>query len=381
MERSTPISRPSSGVRKFPYGIANPLIRGHQLSNPPRVIDTASHSQPVSAPGPDTSASSSPRVPQQDNLTMQQTMIHNHELRPGSLPDFRMWESCGRMLLVAGFLGDLPFPPPFHSSIAPFSPQAPSSAIKTLLLTATQISSLILHNHEPLCKCMCETMLLEILHNAPSLEERTGSHVKNWSHYGQEDVSKTGIPGWFISWVEALIVILISTGYGNLSYVHAMVPIATGIPLVMDIRVQSPLITSDSTASGLQDHLMVGCKIISPSPTLPCQLTDAEIIYKVQDNDDEVEEMSDDPELQETAIRNAEASECIAKLLDYANQQRYNYSLRQGERPSRQLLWVVITVWHGFLAIPAKAACPGCLLPPLPDVTSWPVESTTNRLN
>ncbi|KAJ8898284.1 hypothetical protein PR048_003644 [Dryococelus australis] len=40
----------------------------------------------------------------------------------GSLPDFCKWESCRTMPLVAGFLGDLPFPPPLHSSAALFSP-------------------------------------------------------------------------------------------------------------------------------------------------------------------------------------------------------------------------------------------------------------------
>ncbi|KAJ8895233.1 hypothetical protein PR048_000558 [Dryococelus australis] len=61
----------------------------------------------------------------------------------GSLPDFRMWESCRmRCRWSAGFLGDLPFPPPFHSGAPPYSPQSPSSAFKTTLLRAAQISSL-----------------------------------------------------------------------------------------------------------------------------------------------------------------------------------------------------------------------------------------------
>ncbi|KAJ8865658.1 hypothetical protein PR048_033178 [Dryococelus australis] len=36
------------------------------------------------------------------------------------LPGFHMWESCGS----AGFLGDLPLPPPLHSSAAPYSPRS-----------------------------------------------------------------------------------------------------------------------------------------------------------------------------------------------------------------------------------------------------------------
>ncbi|KAJ8873589.1 hypothetical protein PR048_024407 [Dryococelus australis] len=40
------------------------------------------------------------------------------------------------------FLGDLPFRPPSHSGAAPYSPQSPSSALKTSMLRAVQISSL-----------------------------------------------------------------------------------------------------------------------------------------------------------------------------------------------------------------------------------------------
>ncbi|KAJ8895363.1 hypothetical protein PR048_000695 [Dryococelus australis] len=43
---------------------------------------------------------------------------------------------------LAGFLGDIPFPPPFHSGAALGSPQSPSSALETSLLRAAQISSL-----------------------------------------------------------------------------------------------------------------------------------------------------------------------------------------------------------------------------------------------
>ncbi|KAJ8897550.1 hypothetical protein PR048_002899 [Dryococelus australis] len=54
---------------------------------------------------------------------------------------------AGRCRWSAGFLGDLPFPPPFHSSAAPYSPQSPSSALKTSLLSAVQNSSLT-HSHK-----------------------------------------------------------------------------------------------------------------------------------------------------------------------------------------------------------------------------------------
>ncbi|KAJ8895151.1 hypothetical protein PR048_000476 [Dryococelus australis] len=49
-------------------------------------------------------------------------------------PDFRSGNhAAGRCRWSAGFLGDLPFPPPLHSGAAPFSPQSLSSALKTSL--------------------------------------------------------------------------------------------------------------------------------------------------------------------------------------------------------------------------------------------------------
>ncbi|KAJ8878867.1 hypothetical protein PR048_019456 [Dryococelus australis] len=50
---------------------------------------------------------------------------------------------AGRCRWSAGFLGDIPFPLPLHSGAAPYSPQAPSSALKTTLLRAAQITSFI----------------------------------------------------------------------------------------------------------------------------------------------------------------------------------------------------------------------------------------------
>ncbi|KAJ8876118.1 hypothetical protein PR048_024027 [Dryococelus australis] len=52
---------------------------------------------------------------------------------------------AGRCGWSAGFLGDLPFPPPLHSGAAPCL-TSPSSALKTSLLKATQISSLTRSN-------------------------------------------------------------------------------------------------------------------------------------------------------------------------------------------------------------------------------------------
>ncbi|KAJ8897881.1 hypothetical protein PR048_003238 [Dryococelus australis] len=44
---------------------------------------------------------------------------------------------AGRCRWSAGCLWDLPFPPPFHSDATPYSPQSPSSALKTSILRAT----------------------------------------------------------------------------------------------------------------------------------------------------------------------------------------------------------------------------------------------------
>ncbi|KAJ8882686.1 hypothetical protein PR048_014498 [Dryococelus australis] len=55
---------------------------------------------------------------------------------------FACGDCAGRCRWSAGFLGDLPFPPPFHSGVTPHSPQSPLSALKTSMLRAVQISSL-----------------------------------------------------------------------------------------------------------------------------------------------------------------------------------------------------------------------------------------------
>ncbi|KAJ8898326.1 hypothetical protein PR048_003686 [Dryococelus australis] len=66
----------------------------------------------------------------------------------GSLPDFRVWESCrddaGGSVV---FLGDLQFLLPFYSGAAPYLPQSHSSALKTSMLRAVQISSVHFQSH------------------------------------------------------------------------------------------------------------------------------------------------------------------------------------------------------------------------------------------
>ncbi|KAJ8880062.1 hypothetical protein PR048_020685 [Dryococelus australis] len=54
----------------------------------------------------------------------------------GSLRIFLFDNRRRRCRWSAGFLSDLPFPPPFHSGVATYSPQSPSSALKTTVLRA-----------------------------------------------------------------------------------------------------------------------------------------------------------------------------------------------------------------------------------------------------
>ncbi|KAJ8874068.1 hypothetical protein PR048_024909 [Dryococelus australis] len=60
-------------------------------------------------------------------------------------PGHRIFASgnrAGRCRWSAGFLGDIPFPPPSHSDTAPYSLQSPSSTLNTTMLRVAQISSL-----------------------------------------------------------------------------------------------------------------------------------------------------------------------------------------------------------------------------------------------
>ncbi|KAJ8870282.1 hypothetical protein PR048_029303 [Dryococelus australis] len=63
--------------------------------------------------------------------------------RPGHFRFSRVGNRAGRCRWSAGFffLGDLPFPPSFHSGAGPYSCQSPASALKTSMLRDVQISS------------------------------------------------------------------------------------------------------------------------------------------------------------------------------------------------------------------------------------------------
>ncbi|KAJ8873096.1 hypothetical protein PR048_026712 [Dryococelus australis] len=60
----------------------------------------------------------------------------------GPLRIFGCGNRAGRCRWSAGFLGNLPFPLPFHSGTPLYSPRSPSSALKISRLRAVQISSL-----------------------------------------------------------------------------------------------------------------------------------------------------------------------------------------------------------------------------------------------
>ncbi|KAJ8876828.1 hypothetical protein PR048_021275 [Dryococelus australis] len=75
----------------------------------------------------------------------------NRAQSPAGSPEFRKWESCRTMPLVGGPSRRSPTSPAHHSGAAPYSLQSPSSALKTSLLRAAQISSLTLEKPET-CK-------------------------------------------------------------------------------------------------------------------------------------------------------------------------------------------------------------------------------------
>ncbi|KAJ8896780.1 hypothetical protein PR048_002125 [Dryococelus australis] len=73
------------------------------------------------------------------------SLLASHQGEPGSILGRATPASGnrdGRCRWSAGFLGNPPFPPSFHSGAFPYSLQSPTSALKTSLLRASQISSL-----------------------------------------------------------------------------------------------------------------------------------------------------------------------------------------------------------------------------------------------
>ncbi|KAJ8897871.1 hypothetical protein PR048_003224 [Dryococelus australis] len=83
-----------------------------------------------------------------ERLTRSLSTKANRVQYPTGSPDFRKCKSYRTM--PAGFLGDLPFPPPLHSGAAPYSLQSPSSALKTSLSNPEFASRLLAsHQREP----------------------------------------------------------------------------------------------------------------------------------------------------------------------------------------------------------------------------------------
>ncbi|KAJ8882449.1 hypothetical protein PR048_014257 [Dryococelus australis] len=62
------------------------------------------------------------------------------QFQAGSPPDVRMWASCRTMPLIGGISWGSPVNPALFSGAVPYSPQSPSSALKSLLLHATTLS-------------------------------------------------------------------------------------------------------------------------------------------------------------------------------------------------------------------------------------------------
>ncbi|KAJ8890152.1 hypothetical protein PR048_009659 [Dryococelus australis] len=96
-----------------------------------------------------------------------------------------MWESWRMMPLSADFLGDLPFPPPFNSGVAPYSSESLSSALKT----PPNLSSLhsLFRLHMGFVKEALHKPPLEILKSfeiRPARAQQSYLKIVNSSHHG-----------------------------------------------------------------------------------------------------------------------------------------------------------------------------------------------------
>ncbi|KAJ8867721.1 hypothetical protein PR048_031524 [Dryococelus australis] len=80
-----------------------------------------------------------------------------------SLPHFRKWESCRTVPLVGGFSRGPPVFPPCIPALLRTHLASPLSALKTSILRAAQISSLI-----PLVDMVCDTSWVKVAQSSPS---------------------------------------------------------------------------------------------------------------------------------------------------------------------------------------------------------------------
>ncbi|KAJ8869587.1 hypothetical protein PR048_028579 [Dryococelus australis] len=143
--RGVQSQRASSGHRK----------PSRNMTQQPNLPNTCGTSHRQSAIGHVRTSKEPPRVPRgaagSERLACSPpTWAIRVQSPAGSLPGLRMWESCRTMPLVRRFSRGSPVSPPFHSGAAPCSPQSPSSALKTSVLRAVQISSLTFRPGSPL---------------------------------------------------------------------------------------------------------------------------------------------------------------------------------------------------------------------------------------
>ncbi|KAJ8881899.1 hypothetical protein PR048_018385 [Dryococelus australis] len=88
---------------------------------------------------------------------------------PAGSRDSRTWESCPTIPLVGGFSRESQFPPPFDYDAAPYSPQSPSSALKTSLQVKSRMCAEIYKGKlthvpdKPIGTCVLQTELIELL--------------------------------------------------------------------------------------------------------------------------------------------------------------------------------------------------------------------------
>ncbi|KAJ8883368.1 hypothetical protein PR048_015211 [Dryococelus australis] len=97
------------------------------------------------------------------------TKVIRAQSSAGSLRIFACSNRARRCRWMAGFLGVLRFPPPSHSVATLYSPQSPTSALKTLMLRAVCCS---VGRHSPTAR------LLKTLHNAHRRGTGKGREVK-----------------------------------------------------------------------------------------------------------------------------------------------------------------------------------------------------------
>ncbi|KAJ8872206.1 hypothetical protein PR048_025808 [Dryococelus australis] len=96
----------------------------------------------------------------------------------GSLRIFACGNRAGKCHRSAGFLGGLPFPPPFNSGTAPYSPKSPSNAPKTSVLEPSKYLHSLLQAGLEKCSLYRERPIAQCVHGR-SLTANC-ERVKSW---------------------------------------------------------------------------------------------------------------------------------------------------------------------------------------------------------